>query len=201
MSQKRPHILSSLLLALLAFGFGSVDAAPDPRTVAIEKAKKAATGCDDCFFFALPTQNALFKKHSLYVVSTLDRLPPPFWTIAIPKRGGALLLSATETGDWNRMISKERLKLKDDATVEAYVKAFIDLAVGRALYIDKLNSRELALVRKKRKRAVAKSLQIHREKKLLSISFYAKDVTKQLTRWDLLVRPNGTILKADQTRF
>jgi hypothetical protein len=187
-----------LLFSFLVPAATLTSAAADPRAAAIVTAKKQAAGCKECFFFALPTRNPLIKKHELYVVSTLDRLPPPFWTVAVPKRGDPLVLNAAHFEDWNLLIGAERLSLQQDADVEAYVKAYLDLAVGRALLVERLLPADLAAVRKNTPTASDQSLQIVRGKQVLSVSFYAKDIMGTLERWDLSLTPDGKILRAEK---
>jgi hypothetical protein len=185
------------VLAILALGSTSAEASGGPANEAIRTVQKLATGCEKCVFFALPTKSPLIKQHALYVVSTLDRLPPPFWTIALPKKGDPLVLDGRKTEDWNRMIVSEKVALKLDSDVETYVRAYLDLAVGRAVFVPKLLPGELEEVQKKGDRPPASPLQIHRDDDLVSVAFYARDVTGKLQRWSILVQSDGTIIKTD----
>ena len=173
----------------------------DPRGNAIDAVKKLATDCENFLFFSLPTQNPLVHKHTLYFVSTLDRIPPPFWTVALPKKGDPLVLDAQRPDAWNRMMLEEKPSLKTASAASEYVKAFLELAVGRALLVSKLLPNELDQVTKSTKDAPKTSPQIIREKEILSISFYAKDARGILQLWDLLVEPSGKILKVDVREF
>lgn len=198
---RRTLVDFSVPVGVVALLLQTASTSADPRATAIGTVRKLATGCESCFFFALPTKNPLVKKHSLFFVSTLDRIPPPFWTVALPKKGGPLVLDARKLTAWNRMVAEEKPKLKTDADLEAYVKAYLDLASGRSVFIPELLPAELERVRKKVKEASRTSPQIMRQKEVLSVSFYAKDAAGTLALWDLLLEPTGEILKSDVQEF
>lgn len=199
MPRTRSKILLCALSAALLWSIPAM--AADPRAEAVRAVKTRATGCGGCYFFALPTSNPLIRKHSLFFVSTLDRVPPPFSTVAVPNGGAPILLDPKRVTGWNRMIAEENPPLKKKEDFEAYVKAFVELAIGRAQFVSELLPGELLKVQKKAKGATKKSLQVVRGKELISVSFYAKDPLGVLQLWDLTVEPNGTIDKSEVQEF
>lgn len=169
--------------------------------VAIDAAKKSAEGCDNCLFFALPTKNSMFSQHKLYFVSTLDRLPPPFWTVAMNRKKKAYLLQARELGGWNGALKEAPLKLTTDAQLKDFAKAFLDLAVGRAIYLDDILPGEKNRIEKKMGKMPFSQLRIVRDKTRFRLQFFGKDVTGAVQLWDLIVEPTGHIVKADVREF
>jgi hypothetical protein len=183
--------------------FESAHAGQLDTSVAIEAVKRKVVDCKECVYFALPTQSRFVREHKLFFVSTVDRIPPPYWTVGLEKSKSAeaYFLDAKNLSDWNRMFQKERISLSKDADLVEFAKSFLDLAVGRALFILELNALEKDRIRQKVGKDPISSLKIVRDKERFRLQFYAKDVGGALQQWDLIVLKNGRIEKADVRDF
>ncbi len=188
-----------LLLSLLTDS--SFAKKEEAQTLAINAVKKTVPVCQECVFFAVPVQSHLFRLNNLFFVATLDLIPPPFWTVGISKKEKIYILDSRDVSAWNEMIKEEKIFLKSNEDLEKFAKTFLELAVGRALYIDKLMAGEINRIQKKTKTNPNSSMEIVKDKNTFSISFYGKDLGGMLQKWDLKVDPSGTILKSQVTEF
>jgi hypothetical protein len=169
--------------------------------MALTAAREKLADCPKCLLFAVPTKGALIRVHRLFFVSTLDRTPPPLWTVAVSPSGKTYLLNSKDTKDWNAMIKEETLTLSTDDDVKAFAKMFLDLAAGRSLYIPKLTIVEIRRVEKSGVKSPATETRITRSKERIGLSFYAKDVTGALQLWNLILSPNGQITKVEVKEY
>jgi hypothetical protein len=194
--------LCSALALLLAFWLPlATQAKTDDRAKAIAAAQDRLADCPKCLLFAVPTKGALIRVHQLFFVSTLDRTPPPLWTVAVSPSGKTYLLSSKDTKDWNAMIKEEKLALFTDDDAKIFAKMFLDLAAGRSLYIPKLTTAEIRRVEKGGLKSPAIETRITRNTERIGLSFYAKDVTGALQLWSLILSPNGQITKVEVKEY
>ncbi|MFH1017779.1 MAG: hypothetical protein V1798_06295 [Pseudomonadota bacterium] len=200
-----PRVFRRSLAAFLAAAFLSVPAfaKTDDRSRAMAAVRETFPDCSSCLLFAVPTQGALIHRHSLFVVSTLDRTPSPIWTVAVSPAGKTYLLSYRDPKDWTAMIKGEGLSLGKDDDVRAFAKMFVDLAVGQALFIPKLTPAERQRIEKAGGRPSTAETRIVRGKDRIGITFYAyaKDVSGALQFWNLILTPNGQITKAEVKEY
>lgn len=194
----RPCILS--LLIFLAW-FPTTAKAIDSSSIATEAVRKELVNCEKCVFFGVPTKNPLVRKHLLYLVSTLDRIPPPYWTVAVSNTGKPLILEPQKLEGWNELFANEKLVLKTPEEYEQLAKGFLDLAVGKALYIDRLMSSEISRIEAKGDKIASPSLENKAGKDARQLTFYSKGLANVLQRWILTVKPNGQIISAQVRNF
>jgi hypothetical protein len=191
-------------IAAIAAGIlllGTVPARGDPIADAIDAARKSVGGCAGCYWFAIPASDPIVRKQTLFRVSTLDRIPSPVLTIAIPKSGDPLLLDAKRLFGWNRMIAEEKPPLQTKADWEIYVRSFAGLTTGGGSFVPQLLPDELARVKKRARGATKDSLQVVRGKELVSVSFFMRTAAGALQLWDLLLEQDGTITKSNVYDF
>ena len=207
-SHTRNKLLYFFTAALLAL---SQAAASDPSTAPVSASPAISvvrdrSGCPDCAFFAVPVETTqaarIFKKSAPFLVSTLDRIPPPLWGAAVDRKTNrAYCLDAEDLTDWNALFREENPSLATDEALDDLIRVFLDLAVGGATYVPKLTSAEEAVVRRHATARPPTSTRVIRTKDRLGLYFYAKDLRGRLTLWNLIVEPTGQILKTDRREF
>jgi hypothetical protein len=195
------RIVAALGLILLLSIEPVTSAFADDRSIAIGAAQAALADCPKCLVFAVPAESPLVRSHKLFFVSTLDRIPPPFFTVAVSPEGKARLLDANDPKGWNEMLGDERPPLRTDADWVTYVREFLTLAVARAVYVDRLNAAEETKIRKAIGKLPQAGTKIVRGEDRIGLSFYAKDVAGSLQLWNLIASPAGPIIKADLREF
>jgi len=176
------------------------------KSVAISAVKTHIGDCPSCSFFALSAKEVSFsapqiKQHSLYLVSTMDRIPSPLWWVAIADNGKVLLLEATERAGWNELVRTENISLKTEIQILDYINLFLELAASRSRFIDELTPREERRVQKKLRKTVTPKLRIVRVKGRIRLQFFARAVNDELQWWDLLIEKGGPIIKSSIRRF
>jgi len=202
MKSTRKHTALLSLWATLFFLIpGNPFARPDSRSKAVAAVQKKMPACEKCSFFALPTHHPLISKHELFVASTLDRLPPQIWSVSISQDGTTLVLDWQDTKSWNQFIRKEARQFKTDAEFIDFAKLFLELAVGRALYVEKLKAYEERRLQKQTKKLSHTTTSISRRIKTTEIHFFSKDVGGQLNLWNLTIKPSGEIVDISKKGF
>ncbi len=195
------RLIVSLFLLPFLFGSSPLFAGQEAKSIAIDLVRKEVPGCEKCSFFAVPGTDVHFKRKKLFFVSTLDRLPPPMMTVAISDKGKGWILSHSQLQGWNEAIQGEKISLATDDAAITFAKSFLELAYGRALYIDKLNTTEEKRLRLKIGKDPDPQIRIVRAMKKVRIQFFGKDASGALEWWDLTVNPNGEIEKASSREF
>ncbi|MFH1263311.1 MAG: hypothetical protein V1495_07725 [Pseudomonadota bacterium] len=192
------NILAGIAVTVSVWGHAVASEGSD---AAIQVVRGQATGCAGCYFFSWSIDDPLIRKYDLAFVSTLDRVPSPVWAVALPKGGDPILLDALHPTGWNRLIVVERPSLKTHDDFETYAKGFARLAAGNSSFLSQLLPAELARVKKKAAGATLTSLAVVRGKERISVSFYVRSADSTIVLWDLLLEPDGAVIKAESRRF
>ncbi len=99
------------------------------------------------------------------------------------------------------MVREESLSLGTDENVRAFARMFLNLAVGRAIYIPKLMPAEIKRIEKGGSKPASTETRIVRGKDRIGVSFFAKDVAGALQFWNLILSSSGQITKAEVKEY
>jgi hypothetical protein len=171
------HVTAAMALLL---SFLTANAASDTRRIAIEAVKKVSAVCAGCSFYALPAKSKFIRKHSIFFVSTLDRIPPPFWSVAISRKNETAILDHKNIEEWNAVITSEHLSLKTSAEAEDYAREFVEFCVGKAVYLQTLASQQVG--------------------DELQMKFSTKDIEGKVHTWFLLFTKKGKVLRFEEKK-
>ncbi len=192
----------ALLCSAVAF---AAHAAADDVSKAIDAVRSKTSPCAECLLFAVPIQSDSSRRflphHKTYTVSTLDRLPPPKWIVAVPGTGDASLLDARQLDGWNRVFGAEKLNLSTDEDLSAFAKLFVELALPRNVYLAKLTEAELTRMKGAGGKSTSTHTRVVRTKGRFGLALFTKDPAGTLQHWTMIVEPTGQILKLDVRDF
>ncbi len=186
-----------LILWLSSVGLAQASSANLATALVGEKVPQ----CQGCTFYAVPIQDPIFTLTPLYFVSTLDVIPPPFFSVAVDSKGKAFLVESQPPQSWNRLVQHEKLKIKTRKGIKRWVSSYLKIAGGRAFYLEKLLEPERERVKKKLGTIPPEGLVVKKKMKLFDVSFFGKDAWGQLKRWQLQLNSKGEISRLEIDTF